>query len=108
MVPADSILEYIPISQNLFCFDSKKREKNDIKMPIFYSTTDKVCWTFRENIAKRKTYFYEEKLMVLIWANNMSFSIYTVVGYIQFALNVASYLLIKTSPLSNDADADII
>lgn len=38
----------------------------------------------------------------------MSFSIYTVVGYIQFALNVASYLLIKTSPLSNDADADII
>lgn len=35
MVPADSILEYIPISQNLFCFDSKKREKNDIKMPIY-------------------------------------------------------------------------
>lgn len=86
MVPGDSILEYNPISQNLFCFESKKGEK----------------------IAKRKTNFHELKLMVKIWANNMSFPIYSVVGYVQFALNVASYLLFKTSPLSNDADVDII
>lgn len=38
----------------------------------------------------------------------MSFSIYTEVGYVQFALNVASYLLFKTSPVSNDADVGII
>lgn len=62
----------------------------------------------KRKIAKRKTNFHELKLMVKIWANNMSFPIYTVVGYVQFALNVASYLLFKTSPLSNDADVDII